>query len=76
MLLTVAVGALLMPETKGRDLETIGDAFGLAKVDDMPVVRGLRSLASRAIRVGKRGIGWRRHDSDVNAPGIELESRQ
>ena len=74
--LTVAVCIMYMPETEGRDLETIGETFGLLKVADMPLIRGLTSLTSR---VGKK-VGIQRgpsgHASLAENREIELESRR
>ena len=75
--LTVAVCVIYMPETKGRDLEAIGETFGLLKVAEMPVVRRLRSLAGQA--GGKVGIvkGPWGHVPQAGAnQEIELESRR
>ena len=72
----MAVCVIYMPETKGRDLEAIGETFGLLRVGEMPVVRGLRSLASR---VGKK-VGIARgpwgHAAEADGRDIELESRR
>ena len=77
-ILTVAVSVLYMPETRGRDLEAIGEMFGLHRAADMPVVRGLRSLGSRIGRmVGIPGSASRGHVlSEVQDQGIELGVRR
>lgn len=75
-ILTVAVSAVFMPETRGRDLEAIGETFGLHQAMDMSIISGLRALGNRL----KRMIGITR-GRPGNAPqaenqGIELEVRQ
>lgn len=74
-ILTVAVTTLYVPETKGRDLEAIGESFGLHRAADMPVVRALTHLGSwvRGRMVGISREGGMRH---VRQGGIEeLEVR-
>ena len=67
--MTVVVGILYMPETRGADLETIGISFGAR---DLPVLQSLRSLIGRANRALKVR-GFRIGEAEV--PGIELEPR-
>ena len=50
MALGIGVSIIYMPETRGRDLETIGEAFGTQRARDMPVVLGLTRLISRVAR--------------------------
>lgn len=64
---------MYMPETKGRDLEAIGEAFGLHKVTDTPMIRGLRSLASWGGR--KVGIGRGPWGHESERQEFELEGR-
>ena len=74
--LTVAVCIIYMPETKGRDLETIGETFGLHRVGDAPMIRGLKSAASwvgRKLGFTKRPLG---HESERADGEFELESRR
>ena len=75
LFLTIVVGVLFMPETKGRDLETIGDAIRLQNVSDMPVVRGVKVLSSQI----KRRIGAGRASgsgaSEPRSPAIELQDQ-
>ena len=74
--MTVAVCIIYMPETKGRDLEAIGETFGLFKVGELPIVRGLRRLASWAgKKVGISRGPWG-HGAAVEGREIELESRR
>ncbi|MCJ1365610.1 hypothetical protein MMC16_004735 [Acarospora aff. strigata] len=69
-ILTVAVCAVCMPETRGRDLEAIGETFGLHRAMDMPMARRLRSLGSQLRRmVGVRSEPRRLPEVDR---GIEL----
>jgi len=73
--LTVAVCIMYMPETKGRDLEAIGEAFGLHKVTETPIIRGLRSLASwGGEKVGILRGPWG-HVPEVERHEFELEAR-
>ena len=65
--MTVVVGILYMPETRGTDLETIGISFNAR---DLPVLQSLRSLISRASWVLKVK-GTRVGEAEVS--GIELE---
>lgn len=69
MLVTVLVGVLFMPETRGADLETIGVSFNAR---DLPVMQKLRSLvgrANRALKVKGAQMG------EAEVSGIELSSR-
>ncbi|KAI9847192.1 MAG: hypothetical protein M1837_003055 [Sclerophora amabilis] len=75
LMLTVAVSVLCMPETRGRDLEAIGETFGLHKASDMPVVRGLTNLGSRIKRMVGTDRGPRRRFPEVETERIELERR-
>ena len=63
-----------MPETKGRDLEAIGETFGLHRAVNMPVIRGLRTLGNRIRKVVGGGGGLRRVP-EVENQGIELQLR-
>lgn len=47
-----------MPETKGKDLESIREAFGSHKASDMPAVQQLRRLGSALMmKIGRaRGV--------------------
>lgn len=74
-ILTVAVSAVYMPETRGRDLEAIGETFGLHRATDMPVIRGLRALGSRIRRMIGIALGRTGADSQADNQGIELEVR-
>ncbi|MCJ1248378.1 hypothetical protein MMC30_005595 [Trapelia coarctata] len=75
LILTVAVSMIYMPETRGRDLEAIGEAFGLQRTRDMPVIRRLKALGSRiGTMVGASNRSWGR----ITATGsqeMELENR-
>ena len=69
LLVTVLVGILYMPETRGADLETIGISFNAR---DLPVLQSLRRLIGRANRALKvRGPLVAR----AEVSGIELEPR-
>ena len=73
--LGIGVSTIYMPETRGRDLETIGEAFGMHSARDMPVVLGLKRLVSRATRVF--GLA-RSHSSQIDPSfnqGTELQPR-
>ena len=65
---------MCMPETKGRDLQAIGESFGLHSAADMPVIRGLRTLGSWGRKVVGGGGGSRRM-TEVENQGIKLERR-
>ncbi|MCJ1262955.1 hypothetical protein MMC22_002825 [Lobaria immixta] len=74
-ILTVAVTVVYMPETKGRDLETIGETFGLHRATDMPLFRGLRALGSRMREVTGLTRGRTGHVPQAESQGSELEVR-
>lgn len=74
-ILTVAVTAVLMPETRGRDLETIGETFGLHRATDMPVIRGLNALGSRMRKLMGFSRGGAVPVSQAENRGIELQAR-
>ncbi len=71
----VAVSTIYMPETKGQDLETIGEAFGIRSARDLPAILDLKQWASRVRRI----LGFnrvRRSDGATSSgSGIELQSR-
>ena len=46
-MVTVAVSTMYMPETKGRDLEAIGEGFAMHSASDVPFVIGFKRLISR-----------------------------
>ena len=72
---TVAVCMVYMPETRGRDLETIGQAFGLHRTADMPLARGLRCIKSGVQRMVRAGsTKWRHVVPEVDTRAIELET--
>ena len=73
--MTVAVTALYMPETRGRDLETAGETFGLHRATDMSVVRGLRAMGSRMRKLIGASRGQRGLAPQAENQGIELEHR-
>ena len=75
-ILTVGVCAVYMPETRGRDLESIVQAFGLpGETASMPLAKALRSLKSAArYAVGAQWAQWR-HASQTEAGGTELATR-
>ncbi|KAI9877728.1 MAG: hypothetical protein M1830_003004 [Pleopsidium flavum] len=75
LILTIAVSAVYMPETKGRDLEAIGETFGLHRAMDMPVIRGLRSLGSRIKKMVGVGSEPKGYFPEGENQGIELERR-
>ena len=62
--LTVGVSILYMPETVGKDLETIGAAFEADQVGGFGVADRLRGLRSRVGRLVRRG-------GDVSSPSSE-----
>ena len=74
-ILTVGVCAAFMPETRGRELETIGHAVGLHGSADVALARALRGLKSGVRRVARVGGGRWRHVPDAEVRGIELEMR-
>jgi len=82
-LLTVAVCAVAMPETRGHDLEAIVEGFGNHRAGDMPVLRALKGIASRIARMFEgKGKGTSNTSSGrraqpvlvVENEGIEMRS--
>ncbi|KAI9746592.1 MAG: hypothetical protein M1818_000305 [Claussenomyces sp. TS43310] len=71
-ILTVGVCVLFMPETRGRSLESIGEAFIAHKAADMSLVRLIRGLSSRLRMTTRKerepGVLHGASDSD----GVEL----
>ena len=75
LLVTIVVGVLFMPETKGRDLEAIGDVIGLQKVSDIPIIHGLQKMGNQIRRRIGRGNGLQSEVLETRDQGIELENR-
>ena len=71
-ILTTCVCMVYMPETRGRDLEAIGQAFGLHRTADTPFAKALRTLKSGVQRVVRAGSAMWRHE--VEGRGVELET--
>lgn len=69
--LGIYVSIVYMPETRGRDLETIGEAFGLQSARDIPLVKNLQRLASRAARA--LGFTYESHVIQTPNQAIELQ---
>jgi hypothetical protein len=69
---TTAVCFFYMPETKGRDLEAVVEAFGLHSAGDIPFVKILRTLGSKAKKLasGRSGQATERRQER----GVELET--
>lgn len=65
-----------MPETRGRDLETIGEAFGLQRTGDLPAIRRLKALGSWMGRLLGSGNRPRGYISTADTQGLELENRR
>ncbi|MCJ1469428.1 hypothetical protein MMC07_008061 [Pseudocyphellaria aurata] len=74
-ILTVAVSAVWMPETRGRDLEAIAENIGLYRAKDLPGIRGLMAVGSRMRRMIPATRRLTGHVSGAENPGIELEIR-
>lgn len=75
-ILTTAVCFLYMPETRGRDLEAVVQAFESHKAADAPVVKGLRTLGSSINNiVRRRVVRGRVAVQNQNNSGIELTTR-
>lgn len=75
LILTVVVSTVWMPETGGRDLEAIGEAFGLQGSVNMPAIRKLRMLASWIGRVVGNSGESRGQGIEVENRGFELQSQ-
>lgn len=73
-MVTVAVSTMYMPETKGRDLETIGEAFAMHSASEMPLVIGFQRLVSRFAKVAWISREARRSGSGSNEQNIVLET--
>lgn len=72
-LFTTAVCFLYMPETRGRDLEAVVQAFEGHKATDTPVIKGLKTLGSNLGDLVRRRVGSGRVVTPRGSdPGIEL----
>ena len=73
-MVTLGVSTMYMPETKGRDLETIGEAFAMHSASEMPLVIGFKRLVSRFAKVAGIGHEARGSGSGSNEQHIALET--
>ena len=64
-----------MPETRGRDLETIGDAIRLQDMSNIPIVRGVKVLRNQIRRRMGAGSASGGGASEPRSPAIELQDR-
>ena len=64
--LGIGVSTIYMPETRGRDLETIGEAFGAQSARDMPFLSSIKRLSGRTAK----SLGL------THARGVDVASRQ
>ena len=74
LIFTLSIIVVYMPETRGRDLENMGEAFGMLRAAETPVIRALKQFGSW---IGRKtgvweNIGEGRNESDS---GTELEAR-
>lgn len=74
MMITVGVSTMYMPETKGRDLETIGESFATHSASEMPLIIGFKRLVSRFAKVAGIDHEVRRSESGSNEQHIALET--
>ena len=74
-MVTVAVSTMYMPETKGRDLEAIGEAFAMHSVGDVPFVIGFKRLVSRFTRLTGMSHEPQASGAPTREQAIALETR-
>jgi len=65
---------MYMPETRGKDLEAIKEAFATHRVADVKVFKWLKKLASKMLGRGTRNSWWHTTSSSSStSAGSEFE---
>lgn len=73
--LGIGVSVIYMPETKGRDLESMSEAFGMHNANDLPIFLWAKQLVSHVRSLIGVGGSQRRQNRTRNDEAIEMEPR-